>query len=270
MRAATGQDVAGGAIYGFGGGDIVVVGSTFTNNGAKRRWRDRQPQRDTDRHQQHVRVATPRPAPAAIRATAAVAARSTWTAATRRPRCAAGVTIAGNTAGAIGGAFFRVSNDATGSFAMDRSVVDGNRVTATGDGNAGGLYLEGLRLEITNSTILAQRGLLQRRHLDQRRPGAADQRDESRTIEATGSNGAAVWLGNHSTGSYAQPARSRTTDPPRSGQVAGPRSSGGGSPREHDRRQQHGDVHADVARVARCRWLGNLRGPMGSLCPRCR
>jgi hypothetical protein len=31
---ATGQDVAGGAIYGFGGGDTLVAGSTFTGNAA--------------------------------------------------------------------------------------------------------------------------------------------------------------------------------------------------------------------------------------------
>jgi hypothetical protein len=31
---ATGQDVAGGAIYGFGGGDTLVAGSTFTGNPA--------------------------------------------------------------------------------------------------------------------------------------------------------------------------------------------------------------------------------------------
>src|SRR6185503_17887867 len=30
----TGQDVAGGAIYGFGGGDTIVAGSSFTNNAA--------------------------------------------------------------------------------------------------------------------------------------------------------------------------------------------------------------------------------------------
>src|SRR5258705_9355405 len=31
---ATGQDVAGGAIYAFGGGDTIIAGSTFTNNAA--------------------------------------------------------------------------------------------------------------------------------------------------------------------------------------------------------------------------------------------
>src|SRR6185295_3345819 len=31
---ATGQDVAGGAIYGFGGGDTIIAGSTFTANSA--------------------------------------------------------------------------------------------------------------------------------------------------------------------------------------------------------------------------------------------
>src|SRR5262249_59205501 len=43
-----------------------------------------------------------------------------------------GVTIQNNTAGAIGGGVFRVSNDHTGSLAMDRSTVDDNPVTPTG------------------------------------------------------------------------------------------------------------------------------------------
>lgn len=40
----TGQDVAGGAIYGFGGGETVVSGSTFVGQRRERRRRDRQPQ----------------------------------------------------------------------------------------------------------------------------------------------------------------------------------------------------------------------------------
>ena len=64
-----------------------------------------------------------------------------------------GVTIRGNTAGAIGGGVFRVSNDGTGTFTMDRTTVDANTVTATGGGNAGGLYLQGLDLHVVDSTI---------------------------------------------------------------------------------------------------------------------
>lgn len=64
-----------------------------------------------------------------------------------------GVTIRNNQAGAIGGGVFRVSNTDDGTFTMDRTTVDSNRVTPTSSGNAGGLYLQGLALAITNSTI---------------------------------------------------------------------------------------------------------------------
>jgi hypothetical protein len=64
-----------------------------------------------------------------------------------------GVVISGNTAGAIGGGVFRVSNDDSGSMALDRTTVDSNSVAAQGDGNAGGLYLQGLALSIANSSI---------------------------------------------------------------------------------------------------------------------
>jgi parallel beta-helix repeat protein len=64
-----------------------------------------------------------------------------------------GAVIDDNTAGAIAGGVFRVSNSADGTFTMDRSSVTGNRVTRADDGNAGGLYLQGLALTITASTI---------------------------------------------------------------------------------------------------------------------
>jgi parallel beta-helix repeat protein len=68
-----------------------------------------------------------------------------------------GVTLRDNAAGALGGGVFRVSNDGTGTFAMNASTVDSNRVTPTGSGNAGGLYLQGLALAVTNSTVSRNR-----------------------------------------------------------------------------------------------------------------
>lgn len=55
--------------------------------------------------------------------------------------------------GAIGGGVFRVSNDASGAFTMNATAVDSNLVTPIGSGNAGGLYLQGLQLTVTNSAI---------------------------------------------------------------------------------------------------------------------
>ena len=48
-----------------------------------------------------------------------------------------GVRITNNTAGAIGGGVFRVSNSDDGSMTIERSTVSDNRVTPDGDGNAG-------------------------------------------------------------------------------------------------------------------------------------
>ena len=64
-----------------------------------------------------------------------------------------GVKRDGNRTELLGGGVFRVSNSDDGTFAMDRSTVDDNRVVADGEGNAGGLYLQGLAIAITDSTI---------------------------------------------------------------------------------------------------------------------
>lgn len=194
---ATGQDVAGGAIYGFGGGETLVVGSTFTNN-----------------------AASDGGAIGSLNGDLTII-NSTFTgnAATGtggnpgnggcggalymdgRDEAASlcGVTIRNNTAGAIGGGFFRVSNDNTGSFAMDRSAVDANRVTATGSGNAGGLYLQGLALTITASTISRNEAFYNGGIWINR---CAVQMTNVTIAEniATGSNGGGVWLGNAPTG----------------------------------------------------------------------
>jgi hypothetical protein len=194
---ADGQDLAGGAIYGFGGGDTIISGSTFTNNSA-----------------------SDGGAVGSLNGDLTII-NSTFTgnsatgtggnpgdggcggalyqdgADERTSLC--GVTISGSAAGAIGGGFFRVSNDHTGSFQMDRSTVDGNRVTSTADGNAGGLYLEGLALTITNSTISRNEAFYN---------GGIWINTCSVTMTNTtiaentafGSNGGGVWLGHTPTG----------------------------------------------------------------------
>ena len=91
-----------------------------------------------------------------------------------------GVTIKDNTAGAIGGGFFRVSNDHTGSFAMDRSTVDGNRVTPTERRQRGRAVSRGPGARDHGEHDLAQPGLLQRWHLDQHVHRADDQRHDRR------------------------------------------------------------------------------------------
>ena len=192
-----GQDIAGGAIYGFGGGDIIVVGSTFTNNTAS----------------DGGAIGSLNGDLTIINSTFAGNAATGTDGNPGNGGCGGalymdgadeattlcGVTIANNTAGAIGGGVFRVSNDNTGTFAMDRSIVDGNRVTATGSGNAGGLYLQGLGLAITNSTISRNQGFynggiwINTCNVELTNVTIAEN-------TATGSNGGGVWLGNGPTG----------------------------------------------------------------------
>jgi hypothetical protein len=147
----TGQDVAGGAIYAFGGGETIIAGSVFDGNRASDGGAVGSLNGDL------------------------VIINSTFTgnAATGSGgnpgdggcggaiymdggdelASLCGVVISDNTAGAIGGGVFRVSNDGSGSMAVDRTTVDSNAVTAAGGGNAGGLYLQGLALSITDSSI---------------------------------------------------------------------------------------------------------------------
>jgi parallel beta-helix repeat protein len=130
-----------------------------------------------------------------------------------------GVTIQNNTAGAIGGGFFRVSNDHTGSFAMDRSTVDGNKVTPSDSGNAGGLYLEGLALTITASTISRNQAFYN---------GGIWINTDTVTMTnvtiaentAFGSNGGGMWLGHTPTGTMTNCTISNNHSTA-SGQVAG-------------------------------------------------
>jgi hypothetical protein len=194
---ATGQDVAGGAVYGFGGGETVVVGSSFTSNEASDGGAIGSLNGDLTVINSNF-----------------VGNKATGTGGNpgnggcggalymdggdeKTSLC--GVTIRGSTAGAIGGGVFRVSNSDDGTFAMDRSTVDDNRVTASGSGNAGGLYLQGLTLTITASTISRNQA-----HFNGGIWINEDRVDITNvTIAenvATGSNGGGVWLGNNPTG----------------------------------------------------------------------
>ncbi|MCA9679676.1 MAG: right-handed parallel beta-helix repeat-containing protein, partial [Myxococcales bacterium] len=192
-----GQDVAGGAIYGFGGGDTLVVGSTFTGNAASDGGAIGSLNADlTIINSTFVGNAATgtggNPGNGGAGGALYMDGRDEVTS-------LCGVTIRDSTAGAIGGGVFRVSNDHTGTFAMAHSTIDHNRVVATGSGNAGGLYLEGLALTITASTISRNEGFYNGGIWINR--GTVDL--ENVTISgnvATGSNGGGVWLGNGPTG----------------------------------------------------------------------
>jgi hypothetical protein len=148
---ATGQDLAGGAIYGFGGGETVIAGSTFTNNsasdgGAVGSLNGNLTVINTTFDGNSATGTGGNPGNGGC-------GGALYMDGGKEATSLCGVTIANSAAGEIGGGFFRVSNSHDGTFAMDRTTVDTNQVTATTQGNAGGLYLEGLALTITNSTI---------------------------------------------------------------------------------------------------------------------
>jgi len=194
---ATGQDVAGGAIYAFGGGDTIIAGSTFTNNAASDGGAIGSLNGD-------VTIINTTIANNAATGTGGNpgnggAGGGLYMDGRDEATTLCGVTIANNTAGAIGGGVFRVSNDHTGTFAMDRSIIDHNVVTPTTSGNAGGLYLEGLALGITASSITRNEGFYNGGIWI----NACSVQITNTTIAenvATGSNGGGIWLGNGPTG----------------------------------------------------------------------
>ncbi len=214
---ATGQDVAGGAIYAFGGGDTIVAGSTFMNNAAS----------------DGGAVGSLNGDLTIINSTFTNNSATGTGGNPGNGGCGGaiyqdggdektslcGITVRGSQAGAIGGGIFRVSNSDDGTFAMDRSTIDANKVTATTSGNAGGLYLQGLALKITASTISRNQAFynggiwLNESSVDITNVTIAEN-------VATGSNGGGVWLGNTVTGTMKNCtiASNRSTA---NGQVAG-------------------------------------------------
>jgi len=213
----TGQDVAGGAIYGFGGGETVIVGSTFTNNSAS----DGGAIGSLDGNVTIIdtTIANNQATGTGGNPGNGGCGGGLYMDGGKEMASLCGVKISNNSAGAIGGGVFRVSNDHTGSFAMDRSTVDANQVTPATSGNAGGMYLEGLALSITTSTISRNKAFFN--------GGIWINTDTVMMANVTiaentafGSNGGGVWLGNSPTGTMKNCtiANNHSTA---SGQVAG-------------------------------------------------
>ncbi len=152
---SSGQDIAGGAIYGFGGGDIVISGSVFTGNSASNGGAVGSLNGDVIIIESVFtgNAATGydgNPGHGGCGGAIYMDGADEWTS-------LCGVTISDNQAGAIAGGFFRVSNDHSGSFSMDRTTVDSNAVTPDDAGIAGGMYLQGLQMKLRNSTISRNR-----------------------------------------------------------------------------------------------------------------
>ncbi len=192
-----GQDIAGGAIYAFGGGETVIVGSSFSGNQASNGGAVGSLNGD-------------------LTLVNCVFTDNAATGTEGNPgnggcggaiyqdgadelSTLCGVTIRDNRAGAIGGGYFRVSNDLSGTMTVERTAVDANQVTATDSGNAGGLYLQGLDLTITSSTISRNQAFYNGGiwiHSSQ-----ADLTNLTIAENAAfGSNGGGIWLSNSPTG----------------------------------------------------------------------
>ena len=214
---ATGQDLAGGAIYGFGGGDTVIAGSTFTNNSAS----DGGAVGSLNGGLTIVNTMFDGNAATGTGGNPGDGGcgGAIYMDGTHEAASLCGATIENSTAGAIGGGVFRVSNDHTGTFAMDRTTVDHDTVTPAASGNAGGLYLEGLALTITSSTISNNQAFYNGGIWI----NTCTVEMTNTTITgntATGSNGGGIWLGHTPTGTVTNCtiADNHATAP---GQVAG-------------------------------------------------
>jgi parallel beta-helix repeat protein len=174
-----------------------------------------------------------------------------------------GITIRGSKAGAIGGAIFRVSNDATGSLAVDKSIIDDNRVTPTTDGNAGGLYLQGLRLSITATTISRNQAFFNGGLWINAGQVELTNTTVSDNI-AFGSNGGGIWLANNPTGTItnATIANNKSTA---ANQIAGA-IFGNGLAIRNSIIANNTAMYTPTCNQARADGSGNLQWPAGSLC----
>jgi hypothetical protein len=148
---ALGQDVAGGAIYSRGDGTTTVVGSTFSGNRCSSGGALGNLFGD-------LTVVNSRLAGNAATGSGGNPGNGgngggIYVDGASQTVTLCGTRILGNDANAAGGGVFRVSNNGVGPMSIDRCVVSGNRIPAGTPSQAGGLYLQGLQLTITASTI---------------------------------------------------------------------------------------------------------------------
>jgi hypothetical protein len=151
---ASGQDVAGGAIYAFGQGTTTILRSRFTDN----------------RCSSGGALGALGVEDHSLLVFNSLLERNAATGSGGNPGNGGnggaiyvdgasqtvglcGVMISANTANARGAGMFRVSNDGVGPMTIDRTSVLGNFSPAGDDSQAGGLYLQGLQLTIVGSTI---------------------------------------------------------------------------------------------------------------------
>jgi hypothetical protein len=152
--ATTGQDVSGGAINGQGVGTLIIVGSTFTGNTGSNGGA-------VGTQDENVTVVNSSFTNNAATGTDGNPGNGgnggglTYDGA-HISLTLCGDTFTGNKANAAGGAVFRVGYSSQGGAPsvvnIDRSTFDGNSVDAT-TGNAAGLYLEDVTINLSDTTI---------------------------------------------------------------------------------------------------------------------
>ena len=255
-----GQDIAGGAIYGFGGGDTTIVGSTFTNNAAS----------------DGGAVGSLNGDLTVINSTfSGNAATGTggnpgdggcggalYMDGTHEATSLCGVTMANNSRRDRRRLLSRVERqhglvrDGPDDRRQQRGHTDGQR-------QRGGLYLQGLSLSITNSTISNNKGFYNG-GLWISTSSVQMTNDTIAGNTATGSNGGGLWLGHTPTGTILNCtiANNQSTA---NGQVAGA-IFGAGLTLQNTIVAYNTAMYDPVCDTMHTDGGGNLQWPAGSLC----
>jgi hypothetical protein len=148
---ATGQDVAGGAIYSVGVGSVTVVRSTFANNtassgGAIGALHSDLALVDTVIADNDATGTGGNPGNGGN-------GGGVYSDGNDQVESLCGVTLARNHCNVHGGGWFRVSNNGVGPMTIDRSSVLDNTTSNTSPASAGGMYLQGVQIALRDSTI---------------------------------------------------------------------------------------------------------------------
>jgi hypothetical protein len=148
---ATGQDVAGGAIYSVGVGEVTIVASSFTGNQA------------SNGGAIGVLFADLSLVDTTIADNAATGSGGNpgnggngggvYSDGNDQAQALCGVDLVGNRANAFGGGMFRVSNNGVGPMAIDQTSVLSNQIPDQATSMAGGMYLQGVQIALRDSTI---------------------------------------------------------------------------------------------------------------------
>ncbi|MDA8020720.1 MAG: hypothetical protein MPN21_25050 [Thermoanaerobaculia bacterium] len=146
---ATGQDVAGGAIYSFGATTTTIVGSVFQNN----RCSSGGALGHLFAHLNLVNSILDDNEATGNGGNPGNGGNggAIYSDGNDQTMTVCGSQLSNNLANARGGGFMRVSNNGNGPMTFDRSTIHGNEGTL----QAGGLYLQGLQTTIVDTTISA-------------------------------------------------------------------------------------------------------------------